>query len=307
MKKATLLGVLLLALVCGISFAQGPGRQRFRSERENRTRQDNSAEWAKAQAELKKKYPEKFKEIEKLQATNLFAALEKMRELASEASVTLPSDRRGPRGGWRGGMSGEGGDRRGGMGMRGGMSGGMFGNMRSPRTSIEAELKEKYPAEYAEVEKQRILAENKLEELAKKANVKLPATTESVRLKMVELKNSGKFKTEFEEIEKLRADDPRAAFQKTRELMQKAGIEMPQMGRFATGGFGRPGNSEMEAISRTPRENPMRRLMDLRKKYPEEMRRLDAARRDNPEAYRKGVMELLKKSEAEQGAPKPKT
>ena len=59
MKKATLLGVLLLALVCGISFAQGPGRQRFRSERENRTRQDNSAEWAKAQAELKKKYPEK--------------------------------------------------------------------------------------------------------------------------------------------------------------------------------------------------------------------------------------------------------
>lgn len=306
MKRVTMLAVLLLAFVCGISFAQGPGRQRFRSGGEERTRQDNSAEWAKVQAELRKKYPEKFKEIEKLQATNLYAALEKMRELASEASMTLPSDRRGPRGGRRG--AGEGGDWRGGMGMRPGMSGGggMFGNMRNPRASVEAELKEKYPAEYAEVEKQRILAENKLEDLAKKANVKLPATTESVRLKMEELKNSGKFKAEFEEIEKLRADDPRAAFQKTRELMQKAGIEMPQMGRFATGGFGRQGNSEAEDISRTPRENPMRRLMDLRKKYPEEMRRLEAARRNDPEAYRKGVMELLKKSEAEQGAPKPK-
>ena len=302
MKKATILAVLLLASACSMLHAQGPGRQRFRGGEENGTHQDNSAEWAKIQAELKGKYPEKFKEIEKLQATNLYAALEKMRELASEASMTLPSDRRGSRGGrW-------GGDRRGGMGMRPGMSGGggMFGNMRNPRASVEAELKEKYPAEYAEVEKQRILAENKLEELAKKANVKLPATTESVRLKMEELKNSGKYKAEFEEIEKLRADDPRAAFQKTRELMQKAGIEMPQMGRFASGGFGRQGNSEAEDISRTPRENPMRRLMDLRKKYPEEMRKLDAVRRDDPEAYRKGVMELLKKSEAEQGAPKPK-
>ena len=51
MKKATLLGVLLLALVCGISFAQGPGRQRFRSERENRTRQDNSAVLAEVLAQ----------------------------------------------------------------------------------------------------------------------------------------------------------------------------------------------------------------------------------------------------------------
>lgn len=57
---------------------------------DTRMQQDSSEEWAKAQAELKKKYPEKYKEIEKLQATNLFAAMEKMRELASEASVRFP-------------------------------------------------------------------------------------------------------------------------------------------------------------------------------------------------------------------------
>ena len=49
----------------------------------------------------------------------------------------------------------------------------------------------------------------------------------------------------------------------------------------------------------------MRRIMELRRKYPEEMKKLDAIRRENPKAYRDGVMELLKKSESEQGkAPK---
>ena len=178
---------------------------------------------------------------------------------------------------------------------------GMMGNMRNPRAAAEAELKTKYPAEYAEIEKQRILAENKLEELAKKANVKLPATAESIRLKMEELKNSGKYKAEFEEIEKLRTSDPRAAFMKTRELMAKAGIEMPEMRRS-----GMMGAADSEVtVPRSSRENPMRRIMELRRKYPEEMKKLDAIRRENPKAYRDGVMELLKKSGAEQGkAPK---
>lgn len=90
---------MLLVFACGVLSAQGPGRQRSRRGGDTRMQQDSSEEWAKAQAELKKKYPEKYKEIEKLQATNLFAAMEKMRELASEASVTLPGSRRGNWGG----------------------------------------------------------------------------------------------------------------------------------------------------------------------------------------------------------------
>ena len=83
--------------------------------------------------------------------------------------------------------------------------------------------------------------------------------------------------------------------------MAKAGIEMPEMRRS-----GMMGAADSEVtVSRSSRENPMRRIMELRRKYPEEMKKLDAIRRENPKAYRDGVMELLKKSEAEQGkAPK---
>ncbi len=289
MKRTTILAVAVFVFTCGMLSAQGPGWRHSQRGGDGRERQSNLAEWAEAQAELKKKYPEKYKEIEKLQATNLFAALEKMRELASEASVTLPGSSRGNRGG-----------RHGAMGPRGGMPGGGMGipgGMRNPRASVEAELKAKYPAEYAEIEKQRMAVENKLEELAKKANVKLPATAESIRLKLEELKISGKFKAEFEEIEKLRASNPRAAFEKTRELMTKAGIEMPETGRG-----GRLGSIENgDAVpARSSRVNPMRRIMELRRKYPEEMKKLDALRREDPDGYRDGVMALLKKSEEEE-------
>ena len=87
MKRTTILAVMLFVFACGVLSAQGPGRQRPRRGGDARMQQDSSAEWAKAQAELRKRYPEKYKEIEKLQETNLFAAMEKMRELASEASV----------------------------------------------------------------------------------------------------------------------------------------------------------------------------------------------------------------------------
>lgn len=292
MKRTTTAGILLLAVACLMLSAQESGRQRFRNGEHDRARQDNSAQWAEIQAALKKKYPEKFKEIENLQAVNLFAALERMRELASEASMKLPSSRGGFRGD-RSSMSGWRHDRRGAMGM--------FPNMRNRRAAVEAELKKKYPAEYAEVEKQRIQAENKLEALAAKANVELPATMESVQLKMAELKNSGKFRAEFEEIERLRTDEPRAAYLKTWELMQKAGVKMPEM-RRSGGGFAQAGSGE-DVMPRTPRVNPVRQIMALRKKYPAEMRKLDALRRDDPEAYRQGVMKLLKQSEAGRGTP----
>ena len=106
MKRTIIAAAMLLVFACGVLSAQGPGRQRSRRGGDTRMQQDSSEEWAKAQAELKKKYPEKYKEIDKLQATNLFAAMEKMRELASEASVTLPGSRRGNWGGRPGGMPG---------------------------------------------------------------------------------------------------------------------------------------------------------------------------------------------------------
>ena len=50
---------MLLVFACGVLSAQGPGRQRSRRGGDTRMQQDSSEEWAKAQAELTKKYPEK--------------------------------------------------------------------------------------------------------------------------------------------------------------------------------------------------------------------------------------------------------
>ena len=76
---------------------------------------------------------------------------------------------------------------------------------------------------------------------------------------------------------------------------------MPEM-RRSGGGFAQAGSGE-DVMPRTPRVNPVRQIMALRKKYPAEMRKLDALRRDDPEAYRQGVMKLLKQSEAGRGTP----
>ena len=45
-----------------------------------------------------------------------------------------------------------------------------------PRAEAEAQIKEKFPAEYAEIEKLRAEADAKLRELAKKAGVEIPKT-----------------------------------------------------------------------------------------------------------------------------------
>jgi len=293
MKRSALCAVLGMFLFCGILCAQSAVGNA--GNRNSRFRQENTEEWAKVQTELKQKYPKEFAEIEKLQATNLFAALQKMRELAEQKSVRTPGfNRRNSRGGER--MSfGEGDSRR----MRRG-GGGMGAGFNGSRAPVEAGLRQKYPAEYAQIVKQRIQADRDLEALAKKANVKLPASMESAQLKLEALKLEGKYPAEFAEIEKLRQNDPFAAIRKTRELMEKAGIETPAnpfSGR--SGGFSANGNPNrnMTPSGAGPRANPMQKIQELRKQYPEEMKKLDELRRKDPQAYRRGVMDLMKKSE----------
>ena len=106
MKKSTLLLMAATVFAAGSLLAQGPDLRRDRRpgspdrpERPERVekapRTEMTKEWERVQAELKKKAPEKYAEIEKLQATNLFAAMEKMRELAVEQDIQLPGRRMG--------------------------------------------------------------------------------------------------------------------------------------------------------------------------------------------------------------------
>ena len=145
--------------------------------------------------------------------------------------------------------------------------------------SSKPDSKKEFPEEYAKIEQARLNVEEQLQALAKKADVKLPDTPETMRLKMEQLKN--KFPKEFAEVEKLRKEDPRAANEKMRELAEKAGIELPlpPRRRGPKGGPGRFGNP----------------MPELRRRFPEKMRELDKIRRSSPVEYRTEIRELMKK------------
>ena len=299
-------------------------QENVRGNRGNRPSMQMNAEtarkWSEVQAELKKKYPEKFGEIEKLAQTNLAQAMQKMTQLAREAKIATPMPRggfgrgRGGRGegfgGGRGGR-GEGFGRRGegfgggrgeGFGRRGGFGGGRggFGMMGgNQRAEAEKQIKEKFPKEYAAIEKTREQAEEQLQELAKKADVKLPPTQEAMMKKMAAVRE--KYKAEFEEIRKLWAEDPQAARERTAEIYRREGIEMPMMGM---GGFRRQeGNSQPQ---RQPRRGnsgqDLRKKMDqIRKAYPEEMKKIQALREEDPQKFRQEMKKLADRYDREHG------
>lgn len=168
----------------------------------------------------------------------------------------------------------------------------------NPRAEAEAKIKEKFPGEYAAVEKMRADAEAKLQELAKKAGVEIPKTMTE---QLAELK--AKYPKEMAEIEELRKTDMRAAFQKTRELAEKAGIKL-EMGRMGSRPAAGRGDGADE-VPPPPRMNPMQQLRQLREKFPKEMAEIDELRRSDSAAARTKMQELVKKLEAEKPAEQP--
>lgn len=157
-----------------------------------------------------------------------------------------------------------------------------FGRMQNQRAEAEQKLKAQYPAEFAEIQKLRDEAEKKLQELAKKANIELPAPPKSMQERMAELK--AKFPKEYAEYEELMKTDRRAAFRKMQEIMEKNGEKMNFPGR---GGRNTP--------PQPPRENQGRKMRELREKYPEEFAEIQKVRRENPRKAREMTQELLKK------------
>ena len=105
-------------------------------------------------------------------------------------------------------------------------------------------LKEKYPAEMAEIDAlrkesfEKMKAANaKFAELAKKANIELPgAKRMEFKKKMDEFKK--KYEKELKEIAELRKTDKKAAGAKFRELLKKEGIQFP---KHPKGKFGHKG------------------------------------------------------------------
>ena len=199
----------------------------------------------------------------------------------------------GPRGGMRGGMRG--GQRWGGPG--GGMRGGMgFGGMMLGRISRESEIEKKFPKEYAEVAKQLIDAENKLQELAKKAKVELPSDNNNVyrQLKI-------KAPAEFAEIEKKLSsrETMRDGFTQLRALAEKHQLKLS----FGFG-MGQRRGGEMRQSENRPqmRRNDAAKIRAIREKFPKDWEKYRELRR---EGKAREAEELVKELMRRLDAPQP--
>lgn len=171
-----------------------------------------------------------------------------------------------------------------------------MGRRRDPRAEAEAQIREKFPAEYAEIEKLRAEAEAKLRDLAEKAGVEIPKTFAEQLLALKE-----KYPKEMAEIEELRKTDRMAANRKMRELAEKAGIALPV--HRPGPAFGRMGEgtaSGEEVPPPPPRVNRMRKLKQLRRKFPKEMAEIEELRRTDPAAAQTKMQELIKQLESGQ-------
>lgn len=186
--------------------------------------------------------------------------------------------------------------RRAGMNMRGGRGfgrngraggfGGMMARMNPlARFRAEEEIRQKFPKELDEALKQLAEAEKKVAELAKKAKVELPESNDS-KLRQIQAKKPAEF------AKLVKEEDFRKVFTGLRELAEEVGVEFGgMMGPRQRGPRGPEGARPESSRRRGPD------MARLRRMYPEEMKKLEELRREDPAAFRKGLMELMKKAQ----------
>ena len=230
-----------------------------------------SQAWAAAQAELKKAVPQKYAEIEKLQSVNMLAAMEKLRELAREENIQFPDVF--PRFSHDGGAMGQ--------------------RMRQPQTphrgtadalaSTERKLHKELPAEYREIERLRAEADLKVFKLAAKAGIRLPDSMEIYRKKLNVLRIY--FPQEYRKARELKRTDAEGGAKILRSLAAKLELELSD-----PPGKRNAGNASL------PQGDAM---IQLRKRFPEEMKKLDKLKHNAPVAYRQQLRKLMEKMNAE--------
>lgn len=230
-----------------------------------------SQAWAAAQAELKKAVPQKYAEIEKLQSVNMLAAMEKLRELAREENIQFPDVF--PRFSHDGGAMGQ--------------------RMRQPQTphrgtadalaSTERKLHKERPAEYREIERLRAEADLKVFKLAAKAGIRLPDSMEIYRKKLNVLRIY--FPQEYRKARELQRTDAEGGAKILRGLAAKL-----ELGLSDPPGKRNAGNASL------PQGDAM---IQLRKRFPEEMKKLDKLKHNAPVAYRQQLRKLMEKMNAE--------
>ena len=201
--------------------------------------------------------------------------------------------------GERGGMRGN--RERGGMrgnrgGNRNGKRGGMWGNARgmesmrlmgSMRRILAFEtIREKFPEESAALDKAMLENEQKYVELAKKAGTELQTTLECNLIKL-RLADAAGYDAAIKAIKA----DPRTGLPKLLELAKAKNIELlPQ--RKITMNEGR--NKEVPSSNRDIKRPDFRKL---RAQFPEEMKKYEELRQQDPAKARQMLTELMQRTD----------
>ena len=186
-----------------------------------------------------------------------------------------------------GGRGGFGPNRNGGRGF-----GGNRGQMRMPdmlrRFRAELELKKQYPEQYAEALRQLLAAETALQDLAKRAKIDVPLSLES-QLRLLQAKCPEDFAALLEKKQSFPEE-----MQALQELAKKNDVtlNLPMFGQ--RNGLGGEAAPENPAPSRRSGEV---NLAALRRRFPEEVKALEAIRGSDPEKFRQGIIELHRKTQ----------
>ena len=177
-----------------------------------------------------------------------------------------------------------------------GPRGGFF----AERERIAAQLKEKFPAEYAEIEKLRATdrrgAMMKTMELARKAGIEMPfrgprGMNANPQDAWQNLFNQLKEKDPagFAEVEKLLSSDPAKAMEKVKEIAAKAGLQVPE-------GMPMPGVVRPESPRNRNRFMVERATRILKRTQPEAFAKVEALRKTDPDAARELFRSLVKEA-----------
>ena len=83
--------------------------------------------------------------------------------------------------------------------------------------------------------------------------------------------------------------------ERTMEIYKREGIEMPMTN------FRRPGGNQPTS-PQARRGNPMQKIAEVRKAYPEEMSKIETLRRDDPQKYRMELRKLVERYDREHPA-----
>ncbi len=160
-------------------------------------------------------------------------------------------------------------------------------NMMVSRVIVEAQIAHADPQKYAELEKIRIQYEKDMAALAEKHGIKLPESRDDNFRKLWKA-NPEKFVEICVEIK----NSPREGMRKLFALAKESGIKFGMERKSRR--FDRNGNNNENSSMQRKFNRPD--MSALRRNYPEEMKKYDDLRRNDPAAGRKFLIELIEKN-----------